>query len=172
LIPLLKPERLADGRWEDVRIDGETVTVDVRHKRNQLWHDLPEIAGTNVTLRAQVRIPAEAQGGYTKLTLMAPGEPDYSLLISDATGRRHVRLESSEQKGLSRPIDWPGQPGEYVDIALALEGDRIRAEVAGIIIADVAVKAGVRRSAAIGVGGWISEIRGLEAELPAQAGPE
>ena len=154
MIPFLKPERLADGDWQDVAVHGDVVTFDASAKVRQIWHDFHAVQGRELAIRARLRISSAVKGGYTKLVLINGRDPDHQLIISDVSGELQAALESSSNQRLCPAVPWPGGYDEFVEVELSLRDGRLQAKVAGKVTAEVPYQPQLPCSVALNAGGW------------------
>jgi hypothetical protein len=157
LIPLLKPRRLADGRWENVSVRGDVITFDASDKERQIWHDFPDVDGIALTVRTRLRIAPEVPDGYTKLVLLNGVDPDHYLIVSDESGTLAAWLQTSNGDNLSTPVPITTPPGDFFRVELALREGRLVAALDGQTIADVKYVPQQPCQVALNVGGWKCE---------------
>jgi serine/threonine protein kinase len=159
LIPFLKSEHLAEGSWQDVKIDGDVVTFDASHRQSQIWHDFHEVVGADMTLRTGLRVSLDDKGGYVKLVFLVENEPDYFFILTNYQGRSSVCIESSAGKELTAPAPWPGAAGDFTQAAIVMSAGRLQIQVAGKTVGDIPFTPGVPRSVALSVDGYKCEFR-------------
>jgi len=159
LIPLLKRERMGDGRWEDIAVndDKTSVTFDGTAKKRQIWVDFAELSGVDMTIRAKVRVDRAVAGGYTKLALVNGKEPDRYILISDKSGQLAACIEDSTNGIVTDLTLWPGQADDFIEVAIIRRDGKLRLEVDGQPVGQTTFPSQTPFSVALNVAGWKCE---------------
>lgn len=169
LIPLLRREGMTDGSWDKIQIAGNVATFDATGKREQLWHDFAMLQSQEMTLRAKVRIAPEAANGYAKLVFVGHNEPDYYLIISDDSASIQAWVQSSQTSReieiVSPKIPWPGEPGQFVEVAITASQGQLRVQVGDRSFNEIPLKSKQPMAIALNVGGWKCDFQAPEVEF-------
>ena len=130
LIPLAKPDSLADGSARDLSIQGDVLTLDSSSRSWQMWLNFHNVNVENATIRTRCRLTKLQPECFVKLVIGF--EPElYGLVGRDEDGAFYEIMTSEPgrrtiRKDASRTLD-----SDFIEIAFTISDDRVQLYVAG-----------------------------------------
>jgi serine/threonine protein kinase len=158
----VRPENLTDGKFTDVRVEGENILLDASRESNQIWLDFKEVDGPESLVRMTLRIPYPEKSGRFKVVCLASNNSKQEYYVEFIKEQDRLMLlnayhnRDGQQSISKEPIELG--TGEYA-VEVAFLENRIITRVNGKQVSSVHRKEAFPGLISLAVRGWQLELK-------------
>ncbi len=159
---LISPQAVADGHFEDVKVEGDLVSLDATGRSRQLWIDFQKYERVDLIAQMSLRIRNPTAEGSFKFVLLPQGQwnNEYYFQVRNEQGQASINISFHDKSGqkilVTQPIELKD---EFIDINLTFTKDRVSAKVGGQPVLETPRTLPLAGTSAIAVGGWLVELK-------------
>lgn len=159
---LITPAVVSDGQFQDVKVDGEKISLDASGASQQLWLDFQEFDGDRMQAEFKLQIHNPESKGTFKLVLLPKGQWDneYYFQVRNSDDDKIVDFSLHGGRDGQQILKFePWTPTKQVmSIVLKFQADKLTASIDGRLVFEAPRKLLLTGTPALAVQGWRVDI--------------
>lgn len=172
--PLLRPETVADGTFEDVSFGDDVLTADATDRSKNIWINFDKVVGSEMTIETQLRVIAPDTPGFVKLVFMSHEKYEVNAIIENHGGLTKAWIKKWTNYQPSGEVDAAIadlDEDHWVDLRYEISKDRYVLYVNGQLVVESPRETYRLGFVAIGCGSWKCELKHLRATIQSSSVP-